>query len=197
MNSCVLLGHNGAGKSTIIKYILGLYPDIKSHPYLNNLHSSFTQLKDQKHGFAPEIAYLENSCTAKDYIKLFVALRGINNFNEIAKELDFSIDLEKKISNYSKGMKHLLSLCLAFLGKPDSVILDEPTSGLDFFVSKVVMDFIINQSKQTELIVATHSLDFAFRLDLPIMILKQGAICEYKKFNSFNELEQSFLASKP
>lgn len=197
MNSCVLLGHNGAGKSTIIKYILGLYPDLNSHPFLINLHTNFEQIKDKKRGFAPEIAYLENSCNAKDYINIFADLRGLNNFSDIAKELEFSIDLNKKIANYSKGMKQLLSICLAFIGDPEVVVLDEPTSGLDFFVSSKVCDFIESKSKNTNLILSTHSLEFAYRLDMPIMILRQGAVLEFKKFSSYEELKISFMAAKP
>jgi ABC-2 type transport system ATP-binding protein len=194
----VLLGHNGAGKSTLIKYMLGLYPDIKSHPYLPNLANSSLQFnKNDIVGFAPESPALDDGCSAKDYINWLSTLRGANNFDEIANELGFNVDKNMCIGNYSKGMKQLLSLCLAFFGNTTKIILDEPTSGLDLFVSERVQEFILQKSKNIDLIIATHSLHFAFKLNMETWILKQGKILSKKYYNDFEELEKDFWAAKP
>jgi ABC-2 type transport system ATP-binding protein len=193
-----LIGHNGAGKSTIIKYMLKLYQQCSQHSFLDSLAPHLTQVSaDVKVGFAPEIPALEVNCSAKDYITWLSFMRGRNDFDEIAKELAFNVDLKKPINEYSKGMRQLLSLCLAFFGKPDLIVLDEPTSGLDPFVSERVQSFVCKRAKTQNLIIATHSLEFAFNLGMEIWILRKGKIAHKKIYEDFNELKQDFWSSKP
>lgn len=193
MNQITLIGHNGAGKSTIIKYALGLYQKQTDHPYLKALTNDVVQInKNTKAGYAPETPLLEPNCSAIDYINWLKTLRECDDFDEIAQEIGFNVNLKKPIREYSKGMQQLLSLCLAFFGKPSLVVLDEPTSGLDPFISERVRAFILKRVSKQNLIVSTHSIDFAFDLKMQIWILKKGKIVSKKQYLNFDELKKDF-----
>ncbi len=195
----ILLGHNGAGKSTLINYLLGFYPNDKSHPYLNALTKDVPMLDMSNIGYAPEAALLDGGLSANDYFTLLAQSKKIKECDvdaELAK-VALKVDKNQKIKKYSKGMKQRLLLSLALFGTPSTVILDEPTSGLDPFGRAEIEGYLLSLRGMTKFIISTHSLEFAYRFEDEIWILKEGEIMYRGRPNSFEELEQLFWANKP
>lgn len=190
-----LLGHNGAGKSTIIKYLLGFYPSINDHPYLKNLAPHLPKLDQKEIGYAPELALLLDSATAKEYIALKKSIKSIKSLDidKLLNSVMLTVDLDMPIKKYSKGMKQKLLLALCLIGDPKTIILDEPTSGLDIFVTKEIEKLLVKLNKNYNLIVSTHSLNLARELNSEILIISKGEL--YYRGRVDEKLEERVLDS--
>ncbi len=195
----ILLGHNGAGKSTLINYLLGFYPSEKSHPYLLELSKDAPRLNLSSVGYAPEAALLDGGLSAGDYFELLAKSKKIKDHDvdaELAK-VALKVDKNQKIKKYSKGMKQRLLLSLALFGNPSTVILDEPTSGLDPFGKEEIEQYLLSFREKTHFIISTHSLEFAYRFEDEIWILREGTVAYKGRPRSMEELEELFWANRP
>jgi ABC-type multidrug transport system ATPase subunit len=195
----ILLGHNGAGKSTLINYLLGFYPNEFLHPYLLELSKDVPRLDLSSVGYAPEAALLDGGLSAGDYFELLAKSKKIADYDVSAQfeKVGLRADKSLKIKKYSKGMKQRLLLSLALFGNPSTVILDEPTSGLDPFGRDELEGYLLSFRKNTKFIISTHSLEFAYKFEDEIWILREGTIVYKGKPQTFQELEELFAANKP
>lgn len=194
-----LLGHNGAGKSTLIGYLLGFYNRLEQHPFLPHFAELIAPLDRRESGYAPESPWLEESSSANDYLKLMAPLKGVKTYNAAAlfDRVGLKADLKAPIRTYSKGMKQRLLLAIALLGDPETLILDEPTSGLDPFGRDEVEALLLELAKNHRLIISTHSLELAWKLDQEVWILCEGRVAHRGRFESFEALKNRFFELRP
>ena len=194
--SFTLLGHNGSGKSTIIKYLLGFYPNPSSHKFLNTLSKNLPILDISSVGYVPEQVTLAEEMSGEEYVDLVLKLKNIsttspNFFDKVSLRMDNKIP----IKHYSKGMKQKLLLALLLIHNPKNIILDEPTSGLDIFMTKEIEDLLLELNVNHNLIISTHSVSLAHKLGNEILVLKNGEVF----FNGFleneKEIEEKLLES--
>ncbi len=190
MQSITLIGNNGSGKSTFIGYLVGLYNHINHHPFLTEFSQHISPLRNQSFGYAPEVAIFESNLTANDLIIYVSKVKKINiNSKEILNRVGLEISPDKKIREYSKGMRQRLSLALADIGSPEYLVLDEPTSGLDWSGEKIVINFLDEVKKRSKLIISTHSIRLAFELKNEIWLFKSGKIVKKWLPKSMSEIE--------
>lgn len=127
-----LLGHNGAGKSTMMKIILGLIPYDSGEVTVCGAQPGSAQARAQV-AYLPENAAFHPALTGLEQIGHYLSLRGENP--RLAMELLERVGLHgaarRRIGTYSKGMRQRVGLAQALIGKPRLLVLDEPTSGLD------------------------------------------------------------------
>ena len=91
--------------------------------------------------------------------------------------------------NLSGGMKRKLSILLAFVGNPHTIILDEPTAGVDPFARKQIWDFLSEQREGRTIMLSTHHMDEAELLGDRIAIISKGSlVC----CGSFDYLKHQF-----
>lgn len=194
-----LLGHNGAGKSTLISYLLGFYTVADQHPFLPHFKALISPLDRSSLGYAPEASYLDESANLENYTTLIASLKGIKNpkIDELLELVSLQVDTKKPIKSYSKGMRQRLMLLLALIGDPQTLVLDEPTSGLDPFGREKIENLILELAKKHKIIISTHSLEFAYKLDQEIWILQSGKVVFRGKFESFDQLKTEFYKHKP
>ena len=185
-----LIGPNGAGKSTLLNMISSnLSPDKDGGKiYWNN--TSIDKLgKDYRKiiGFMPQQQELYSNMTAFDFLGYISVLKNINRRqikSEISRVLE-SVELselsEKKIGEFSGGMKQRLLIAQAILGNPAIIIMDEPTANLDTHAQTKVLEGIKNLSK-----VKGHKPTVVFASNVPaeiasanrILLLEKGQIVE-------------------
>ena len=132
------LGPNGAGKTTTIKCIIGILETDRGNILIDgkNIEGNELYFKN-KIGFLPEQVGLYGRLTAKETLQFYGGFYNLDE-SEIEKrgksllaKLGLEKDSNRKVSDYSLGMRKRLALCIALLNEPEILILDEPTSGLD------------------------------------------------------------------
>ncbi len=174
------IGKNGAGKTTTMKMILGLLNITEGEIKINN--SNNLNKERYKIGSLIENAGLYKNATAFENMKRFSILYGGNN-KEI-KEILTLVGLEntknKKVSQFSLGMKQRLGIAIALLGNPDILILDEPINGLDPQGIKEIRDLIIklNKEKNVTFLISSHILDELAKITTRYGIINSGVLVE-------------------
>ena len=127
-----LLGHNGAGKSTMMKIILGLIPyDGGEVRVLGAKPGSGVARAGV--AYLPENAAFHPALTGLEQIRHYLRLRGQPSRQAagLLERVGLADAGKRRIGTYSKGMRQRIGLAQALIGKPRLLVLDEPTSGLD------------------------------------------------------------------
>lgn len=129
------IGPNGAGKSTTMKMLLGLIHPSSGQVFL--LGQELTEKNRlallRKTGSLIESPSGYLHLTAQENLRIVADLKGVSH-KDIARVLDIvhlTADRNRKVGQYSLGMKQRLGIAIALLGNPRLLILDEPTNGLD------------------------------------------------------------------
>ncbi len=177
-----LVGHNGSGKTTIFKMILGLLAP--SHGTISVMGKAPGQ--SATIGFLPESVSFHARLTGREHLAFFASLRGTKDvdFDQLFKKvgLDSTDDhaSERAVGNYSKGMRQRLGLAQALIGSPKLLILDEPTSGLDPSSRRrfyAMLDDLRNQG--TTIILSSHALTEVEAYTSDVAILCKGKLLAY------------------
>jgi len=175
------LGPSGAGKSTLQKILTGLITNYQGKALVNG-----TESRHHKDNFYENIGVdfefpsLYEKLTAKQNMMFFGSLyaKKLRNLEGLFELVGLSQDSDKKVSDYSKGMKSRLNFIKALLHDPDILFLDEPTIGLDAVSKIAVRNFIldINKSHQTTVILTTHDMQDIEALTKRIILIGKGKI---------------------
>jgi ABC-2 type transport system ATP-binding protein len=156
-----LVGSNGAGKSTFLRLISGIYKSVSGEITFEgeNVYDNPT-IKD-KIAFVPDDIYFLPAGKMKDMAKLYAAAHE-NFSNERFENLmtTFSLPLKKPISSFSKGMKRQAAIILALSTMPEYLFLDETFDGLDVVMRDLVKRVIYTDvaERNTTVVIASHSL---------------------------------------
>lgn len=178
-----LLGANGAGKSTMLKLILGMIePDegkllVAEHEVKYNLVET-----RQKIGYLPENLVLYERLTGKEFLQFVAGIKGLGReanleIEQALKDFGLKAKQDLLIRQYSFGMKKRIGLIAAMLGNPEILILDEPLNGLDVETITTLRKRIqvLNQEGKT-IIFSSHIMDFVERMASRVVILSQGKV---------------------
>jgi len=133
---CVgLVGHNGAGKSTMIKMMLGLLrPSEGTVRVLGDDPAASASARDRGQlGYLPENVALYPSMTGPETLAFYARLKGqpVSLNTALLEKVGIAGAADRRVGTYSKGMRQRLGLAQALLGDPRVLLLDEPTTGLD------------------------------------------------------------------
>ncbi len=187
-----LFGHNGAGKTTMMKLILGvisasagqvsvfgMQPDSKAAWHMR------TQV-----GYLPENVSFYEHLTGLEVLTYFAKLKGYtkNNALELLEQVGLSHAMKRQVKTYSKGMRQRLGLAQAFIGNPKLLLLDEPTVGLDPIATKEFYHTVDQLKTQgASIILCSHVLPGVEQHIDRAMILSQG---EQLAIGTLSELRQ-------
>jgi Cu-processing system ATP-binding protein len=127
-----LFGHNGAGKTTCIKLILGLMRPQQGTVSVLGGRSGDPEVS-QHIGYLPENVMFYPQLTGREILSHFARLKGapLAQVPTLLEQVGLADAMEARVKTYSKGMRQRLGLAQALLGKPKLLMLDEPTVGLD------------------------------------------------------------------
>jgi fluoroquinolone transport system ATP-binding protein len=173
------LGPSGAGKSTLQKNLTGLLTGYSGSVTVNgeevkHHNNSFYE----KIGVVFEFPSFYEKLTARENLKYFASLyQKQGNFEGLLARVGLLSDVNKKVSNFSKGMKSRLNFIKALLHDPQVLFLDEPTSGLDPFNARVMKDMILEEkAKGKTIILTTHNMYDATELCDRVAFIVDGKI---------------------
>lgn len=127
-----LLGHNGAGKSTMMKIILGLIPYDSGEVSVCGAAPGSAPARAQA-AYLPENAAFHPALTGEEQIRHYLELRGEAPAQAMGllERVGLAHAAKRRIGTYSKGMRQRVGLAQSLIGRPRLLVLDEPTSGLD------------------------------------------------------------------
>lgn len=174
-----IIGENGAGKSTILQCLAGIYDTdsgdvfIEGEPVYEN-----NDVKCQI-GYVADRNQFFKGYTVKQMIEFFkltypeFSNEKFDQYNEI-----FKLNLKSKIKNLSKGMQMRLSILLSIASSPKVLVLDEPTSGLDAIAKRQVLDMIIDEVSlnQMTVVISSHHLIELEKICDTLTIIHEGRV---------------------
>ena len=175
-----LLGTNGAGKTTTLKMITNLCSRDKGEILIDGASLDGNQrMALSKVGAALDSPGFYEELTAKENIEYFAYLHKDSSDGQVMELLDYvglGAQAEKKVKNFSLGMKQRLALARTMLGKPKLIILDEPANGLDpqGQISLYGMICQMARDKRTTFIVSSHLLHDMEEFCTDVLILDKG-----------------------
>ncbi len=198
------IGHNGAGKSTTIRAVVGVL-DFTEGEILIDGHSIKTEPIECKKvtAYIPDNPDLYENLTGIQYLNFVADVFGIGAqereevIKKYADEFEITDSLGDLISSYSHGMKQKVAIISALIHSPKLLVLDEPFVGLDpkaAFKLKEIMHEMCD--KGTAIFFSTHVLDVAEKLCNKVAIIKQGRIIDVGTMEELTEghsLEEVFL----
>ena len=198
------IGHNGAGKSTTIRAVVGVLDFTEGDIFIDG-HSVKTEPMACKRvtAYIPDNPDLYENLTGIQYLNFIADVFGIGaaereaSIRQYADRFEITADLGGLISAYSHGMKQKLAIISALIHHPKLLVLDEPFVGLDpkaSFTLKEIMHELCNQG--TAVFFSTHVLEVAEKLCNKGAIIKRGKIIAsgtMAELTAGHSLEETFL----
>lgn len=174
------LGPSGAGKSTTQKIIIGLLKNYEgSVKVLNKEVKNISRDFYEKIGVGFELPNLYLRFTAYENLDYFRGMykEDCEDIDCLLKLVGLENDRDKRVSDFSKGMKMRLNFARALLNKPEVIFLDEPTSGLDPVNSKRIKELIVNLKEQGKTIfITTHNMTVADEICDRVAFIVDGKV---------------------
>jgi ABC-2 type transport system ATP-binding protein len=186
-----LLGHNAAGKTTIMKIITGYLEPTSGKVTVGNVDVLTDRLAVQKQiGYMPENAPLYGEMLAQEYLLMMAELRGIapdqcvKAVAAAATAAGVEKVLTQRIATLSKGYRQRVALCQAIVHQPAVLILDEPTNGLDPVQIIEIRHLIKKLAEKSTVILSTHILPEIEAVCGRVLILIDGELAKDAPLNT-------------
>lgn len=179
-----ILGPNGAGKTTLISMLSGLIKPTSGQFLINGLSPQKHSFKiKQIIGIVPQEYALYPTLTARENLMFFGSLYGLKH-KKLHQSIDDALEImglskfaDKKVEQFSGGMKRRCNLIAGTLHNPKVLFLDEPTVGVDVQSKKVIIDYLQELNKNgTCIIYTSHHLSEAEEFCTKIAIIDKGRI---------------------
>ncbi|MBN3397752.1 bacitracin ABC transporter ATP-binding protein [Clostridium botulinum] len=196
------IGENGAGKTTFIRMITGLVAPTNGEiklfsrekgDELDNVRKRIGALIERP-AFYPYMTAYENL----EAFRIEKGIPGKECIDKILKSVGLYEDRNKKLKNFSLGMKQKLALAIALLGDPEFLILDEPINGLDPMGIKEVRELLkkLNKEKNITLLISSHILGELYQLATCYGIIHKGKLMEQITLKELDEKCKRSLSIK-
>lgn len=189
-----LLGHNGAGKTTIMRMLSGYL-----EPCGGSIRIGGVSLADNAHSIQRELGYLPESLPVypdmmvADYLHYAATLKGIDpeQVYPAVRQAIVATDLGKRaldpVATLSRGLKQRVGVAQAILGRPRLLILDEPTNGLDPQQTDHMRRLIQRLSRQATVILSTHIMQEVDAICDRVLVLRHGKLALDKQLDSLRQ----------
>ena len=176
-----LLGHNGAGKTTIMKMLTGYLEPTGGSIEIDGLDiNTEREAVQQRIGYLPENDPLYYEMTVIDYLDYAATLHGVpdaertDRIREAIDRTELSSKATDTIGTLSRGFCQRVGVAQAILHKPRVLILDEPTNGLDPIQVQHMRDLIRVQAQHATVILSTHILQEVEAICSRVIIVHNG-----------------------
>lgn len=173
------LGPNGAGKTTTIRMLLGLI-----HPTSGHVEMFGDSLKQKRISILKKVGSLVESpsyyghLSGRDNLEVSRRLLGVSRqrIDQVLEMVRLTHAADKKVKQYSLGMKQRLGIAAALLADPELLILDEPTNGLDPAGIHEIREFIVEMPKAygVTVLVSSHLLSEIDQMATQVGIIDKG-----------------------
>ena len=177
------LGPNGAGKTTTMRMLTTLTaPTSGDAAIMGTSVADRDGVRDHV-GYLPEEPPVFDELTGREQLRYFARLRDLpseptdDRIDRWLDRFDLAADADRRLDDYSKGMRQKIGLIQALLHEPAVVFLDEPTSGLDPRAARTVLDAIDNLTDNGQTVfLSTHILSVVEELADTVGVLYEGQL---------------------
>jgi ABC-2 type transport system ATP-binding protein len=192
-----LIGHNGAGKSTALRMLMGLLQPTEGRVLVDG-HDVVKAPKDARRalGAVPEEPSLYDYLTAHEHLEFVAEVRGNADLAFALSVADLGADADRLIREYSQGMRRKVALAAAVLCRPPVLVLDEALNSLDppsaVRVKGVLRDLV---DRGTTVILSTHVVETVAQVADRVIMMAHGRIVadESAKALGADGLERMFM----
>lgn len=179
-----LLGANGAGKSTTLRIVSAVLHADSGHVRIDGIDSAAESMRVRNQlGVLPHASGLYPKLTARENIRYFAALRGLDartieqRITDWTARLEMHDIIDRRTEGFSHGQKLKVALTRALIHAPRNVILDEPTSGLDIGATRALRDVIRGLRDQgCCVLLSSHIMQEVSALCDDIVIIARGHV---------------------
>jgi len=181
-----VLGHNGMGKTTLLKTLIGQVPlergtirfagaDISTVPSFRRARSGM--------GYVPQGRAIFPNLTVYENLRMGFVENGINSEENVVKDILARFPrldslVERQGATLSGGEQQILAVARCLCGQPKLLLLDEPTEGIQPSIVQEILEILIGLHRHQGLaiVVVEQSLDFIRRLSDRILLIEKGMI---------------------
>ncbi len=181
----VLIGRNGAGKSTTLRSIMGLLPVSKgtiTYKGASISHKKPYEIARMGIGFIPEHMGIFANLTVEENMRVAMLQEDDSIRKTLAELLDMFADLRKfwkaKAGNLSGGQKQMLAVARAIVNSPALLLIDEPSKGLAPIVVKTLIDTLNRIKERSVVILVEQNFYMASEVGDNFYILDDGQVVE-------------------
>ena len=204
-----LVGGNGAGKTTMLRLLSGLYKPTRGSITFHSSEGEERPIHEfrERLGVVPESTGLYHRLTAWENIRYHSRLHGIDDdtawsrTSRFARALEIDGDLHRHTRGFSRGMRQKTALLRALVHGPEILLLDEPTAGLDVTSARMVRSLVTRlRDEGGTVIYSTHHLAEAQMVCDRIIIMHNGQIradgtpVELMQETTTDGLEEAYVA---
>jgi len=189
-----LLGSNGAGKTTLINIMATLLKQDAGTVSVNGFDVNKDAAKvRQSFSLTGQFAAVDDILTGRENLELIAKLHKVAKPKQVATEMLEKVSLldaaDKRLVQYSGGMRRRIDIAMSLIGAPAVIFLDEPTTGLDPEARNEVYELVQHLSDNgTTIFLTTQYLEEAEKLADRIAILHEGVIVANGTFDELKKL---------
>ncbi len=179
-----LLGHNGAGKSTSLKMLVGLLRpssgvvEVGGHDVIQHRREVSRLI-----GYVPDQPYLYEKLSGREFLQFVADMYGMTSAESreaVEREVDrFELTefLDQLAESYSHGMRQRTVFAAALIHQPKILVVDEPMVGLDPFSIRLVKDLLRTYAnKGNTVLMSTHTLSIAEEIADRVSVMRNGEL---------------------
>lgn len=195
-----LLGHNGAGKTTIMKMLSGYLEPSAGQIDIDGINlASDPRAVQAALGYLPESLPLYPDMSVADYLDYAATLKGLTGSDRssavrrVIRDTELADKLMDTINTLSRGYKQRVGVAQAILGSPRVLILDEPTNGLDPSQTQHMRDLISAIAENATVILSTHIMQEVDAICHRALILNNGQLALNESLTTLRAARSLFL----
>jgi len=185
------LGHNGAGKSTMINMLLGFNRPTTGSIEVFGHDTQTNSVKARKRmGVLPEGYSVFSGLTGRQHVNFAMEAKDVDGESlDYLDRVGITEAADRDADGYSKGMAQRLVLAMALVGDPDLLILDEPTSGLDPAGAKAIREIILAENERgATVFFSSHILEQIEAVADRVGIMHQGQLTAVDTIDGLREM---------
>lgn len=178
-----LLGHNGAGKTTVMKLLTGFIEPNSGTASVDGINVQESPVAARANlGYLPENRPLYRELSVVDYLWFSATVRGIpksqrrESVERTVRDTDLSDRALDDIGTLSRGLQQRVGVAQAILHQPRALILDEPTNGLDPSQTQHMRELIRDLAKEATVVLSTHIMQEVEAICNRVLIMRDGKI---------------------
>ncbi|MNW35571.1 putative ABC transporter ATP-binding protein YxlF [compost metagenome] len=177
-NILALCGGNGAGKSTVLRMIVGILRPTSGDIVVNGLRLATARKSfSEQIGYMPDDYQFQQGLTAAETLQFWASLRKVpaERVEEVLVMVGLEEQRNKRVNTFSKGMRQRILFAQALLANPPLLVMDEPTNGLDPFWMQELIRLLKGLKKEGHMVIfSTHQLDIAEQIAEQVVFMNAG-----------------------